>query len=93
MYGDPKLVSTFPSLYQDNTAIKEVKPIKCGRKECLVAMEVKIGVKERKDSNERGGMFCCPIRSALYGGCNRVKERRRFEGIVGMSIGIRQVRG
>lgn len=38
-------------------------------------------------------MFCCPIRSALYGGCNRVKERRRFEGIVGMSIGIRQVRG
>ena len=68
MYGDPKLVSTFPSLYQDNTAIKEVKPIKCGRKECLVAMEVKIGVKERKDSNERGGMFCSHGRRALLEG-------------------------
>ena len=74
MYGDPKLVSTFPSLYQDNTAIKEVKPIKCGRKECLVAMEVKIGVKERKDSNERGGMFCCPRRNAFE--ALRIEQRK-----------------
>ena len=69
-------------MYQDNTAIKEVKPIKCGRKECLVAMEVKIGVKERKDSNERGGMFCCPRRNALLGKrgvSDHVREKKRFE--------------
>ena len=45
-------------------------------------MEVKIGVKERKDSNEReGGYFVVleEVHCWKGGGCNRVRKRRRFK--------------
>ena len=53
-------------------------------------MEVKNGVKQRNDSNEREGeCFVVPeeVHCLVGGGwCDRVRERRRFEGVAHMGI-------
>ena len=61
-----------------------------GGKECFVATEVKNGVKQMNDSNEREGKCFVVLEGMFFffweGEGGGVRKRRRFEGIVGMTI-------